>query len=99
MPTLEKPVKVTCDVGGTFSDVVVADGNGHVELGKSPSTPPDLLTGLVNAIANAASAYEVTAADLLSACDLFVYSTTQATNAILENKTARTALLLTEGFP
>ena len=31
--------------------------------------------------------------------DLFVYATTQATNAVLEGKTARTALLCTAGFP
>ena len=37
--------------------------------------------------------------ELLEACELFVYSTTQATNAILEERTARTALLCTEGFP
>ena len=38
-------------------------------------------------------------ADLLARTDLFVYSTTHATNAILERTTARTAFLVTEGFP
>jgi N-methylhydantoinase A len=99
MPDLPSSVKLTCDVGGTFSDVVAADSSGRVVLGKSPSTPPDLLSGLLDAIADAAGAFGATAPELLSVCDLFVYSTTQATNAILEGKTARTALLLTSGFP
>ncbi|MFA4927390.1 MAG: hydantoinase/oxoprolinase family protein [Patulibacter sp.] len=92
-------VKITCDVGGTFTDVVVSDTNGRLALGKSLTTPQRLADGLLSAIDNAAQQLDLDGSGLLARCDLFVFSTTRATNAILEGKTARTALLVTEGFP
>ncbi len=93
------PVKVTCDVGGTFTDVVVSDAQGEVRIGKSLTTPHDLISGLLSALERAASGLGLDTRSLLEGTELFVYSTTQATNAILQGTTARTALLCTEGFP
>ena len=92
-------IKLTCDVGGTFTDVVLSDGAGRVALGKALTTPHSLIEGLLNAIDAAGSQIDLTREALLKACELFVYSTTQATNAIIQNRTARTALLCTDGFP
>ena len=92
-------LKITCDVGGTFTDVVISDVQGRIVIGKSLSTPPRFIEGLLAAIGDASATLGLTISDALAACSLFVYSTTQATNAILEGKTARTALLVTEGFP
>jgi N-methylhydantoinase A len=97
MPS-QTPLKITCDVGGTFTDVVVSDPDGRLAIGKSLSTPPKLVDGLLAAIEDAASQLDLGREDALAACSLFVYSTTQATNAIIEGKVARTALLVTEGF-
>ena len=92
-------MKVTCDVGGTFTDVVVSDAQGGLQIGKALTTPHDLISGLRSALESAASALAIDLHELLERTDLFVYSTTQATNAILQGTTARTALLCTEGFP
>jgi N-methylhydantoinase A len=92
-------VKVTCDVGGTFTDVVVSDGDGRVQIGKALTTPHELLSGLLEALGRAADGLGIELGELLERTALFVYSTTQATNAILQGTTARTALLCTEGFP
>ena len=92
-------LKITCDVGGTFTDVVVAEAGGRVAIGKSLTTPSRLADGLRNGIASGASQLGLSVEDALRRTDLFVYATTQATNAVLEGKTARTALLCTEGFP
>jgi N-methylhydantoinase A len=92
-------IKVTCDVGGTFTDVVVSDISGRVTIGKSLTAPDDLISGLRSALDRAAGASGLTLRALLERTELFVYSTTQATNAILQGKTARTALLCTKGFP
>ena len=89
---------MTCDVGGTFTDVVVSDPLGDVQIGKALTTPHDLLAGLRSALDRAASALGLDLAALLERTALFVY-TTQATNAILQGTTARTALLCTDGFP
>jgi N-methylhydantoinase A len=92
-------MKVTCDVGGTFTDVVVSDETGRMRIGKRLTTPHDLIDGLLAALEGAADGFGLAVRDVLERTDLFVYSTTQATNAILQRRTARTALLCTEGFP
>lgn len=92
-------LKITCDVGGTFTDVVAAEDAGRIAIGKSLTTPARLAEGLHAAIASAASQLGLSLEEALARTDLFVYATTQATNAVLEGKTARTALLCTEGFP
>ncbi len=89
---------MTCDVGGTFTDVVVSGGDA-VHIGKSLTTSHDLIAGLRAALEGAATAMATDLEGLLERTVLFVYSTTQATNAILQGTTARTALLCTEGFP
>ncbi|MCW2996451.1 MAG: hydantoinase/oxoprolinase family protein, partial [Conexibacter sp.] len=98
-PPESTAVKITCDVGGTFTDVVVSDQAGRLALGKSLTTPARLADGLLSAIGDAAPQLGLDAPGLLARCELFVFSTTRATNAILEGKTARTALLVTDGFP
>jgi N-methylhydantoinase A len=90
---------VTCDVGGTFTDVVVSESGGSIAIGKSLTTPHDLTAGLLAALKRAADGLGDEVGALLARTELFVYSTTQATNAIIQGTTARTALLCTEGFP
>ena len=91
--------RVTVDTGGTFTDVVIADEGGQLTVGKSLTTPDRIFEGMRSAI-------EVTASDLgrdptevLADTDILIYGTTRATNAIVEKRIAKTALLLTEGFP
>ena len=92
-------LKVTCDVGGTFTDVVVAEAGGRLAIGKALTTPQRLVDGLRAGIESAAGQLGLGLGEALARTDLFVYATTQATNAVLEGKTARTALLCTAGFP
>lgn len=86
------------DTGGTFTDVVVTDEHGRLTIGKALTTPERSFTGLSNAIGNAADQSGVSLSDLLAQTRVLVYGTTRATNAIVERKTAKTALLVTEGF-
>lgn len=91
--------RISVDTGGTFTDVVVSDKNGGLTIGKALTTPERSFTGMSNAIRNAADQIGFSFEDLLSATTVIVYGTTRATNAIVERKVARTALLVTEGFP
>jgi N-methylhydantoinase A len=68
-------------------------------LTKRPTTPADPLDGLLDVLAAGAAELEVSRRELLDRCDLLVFGTTRATNAIVEDKTARTALLVTAGHP
>jgi N-methylhydantoinase A len=80
-------IRVGIDVGGTFTDLVALDGV-RVLTGKVPSTPDDQSEGVMNALENV-DASEVAA---------FAHGMTVATNALLERRGARTALVTTHGF-
>lgn len=81
------------DVGGTFTDAALLTGDGLV-TGKSPTTPGDQSEGVMNAVAEALEGAGATAGEV----SRFVHGMTVGTNALLEGRVARTALLATEGF-
>jgi N-methylhydantoinase A len=91
--------RIAVDTGGTFTDVVVADADGRLTVGKSLTTPDRTFDGFSGALANAADIIGVPMDNLLKETDVLIYGTTRATNAIVENKSAKTALLVTKGFP
>lgn len=91
--------RISVDTGGTFTDVVVTSGKGPLVLGKALTTPARSFEGLSVALGRAAEQLGIDTGQLLSEAHLLVYGTTRATNGIVERKTARTALLTTEGFP
>ncbi len=81
------------DVGGTFTDAALLTPDGLVTA-KSPSTPRDQSEGVLNAVSAALEAAGASASDV----SRFAHGMTVGTNALLEGKVARTALLATEGF-
>jgi N-methylhydantoinase A len=81
------------DVGGTFTDAALLTGDRLV-TGKSPTTPADQSEGVMNAVDEALAAAGASAGDV----ERFVHGMTVGTNALLEGRVARTALLATEGF-
>ena len=89
--------RIGIDVGGTFTDLVAVDDAGGVTFTKSPSTPEDQSVGVMAGLGLLAEALGVPLADMLGATDRIVHGMTVATNALLERKGARTALLTTEG--
>ena len=91
--------RVTVDTGGTFTDVVIADDRGRLAVGKSMTTPERIFDGIRSAIEITARDLGLSLGDVLAATDILIYGTTRATNAIVEKRVAKTALLLTEGFP
>ncbi len=95
----QSSARITCDIGGTFTDVVVSDASGRMTIAKALTQPANLFDGLRAALERAAAENGEPLGALLARASLFIFSTTQATNAILEGTTARTAFLCTEGFP
>src|SRR3954453_1445788 len=82
------------DVGGTFTDAVLALEDGRLITAKAPSTPADQSEGVMAAVRAALERAERDAGDVRA----FAHGMTVATNALLEGKGARTALIATEGF-
>ncbi|MEV4031626.1 hydantoinase/oxoprolinase family protein [Streptomyces umbrinus] len=91
--------RIAVDAGGTFTDVVVSGEDGRLVLGKSPTTRNRIFEGLSAGLEMAAEQMGLPVRTILERCDLFVYATTHATNAMLTGDIARTALLTTKGFP
>ncbi|HEX3910346.1 MAG TPA: hydantoinase/oxoprolinase family protein [Solirubrobacteraceae bacterium] len=91
-------MRLAADTGGTFTDLVVEDGE-DVRLYKASTTPQEPANGILDAIALAARDAGRESADFLGSVELFIHGTTRAINAILTESTARTALLCTRGHP
>lgn len=89
-------IRLACDTGGTFTDLVVEDGN-EIRLFKSSTTPDDPVRGVLNALEFAANYYKLDRRDFLKKASMFVHGTTRAINAIIMGKTAKTAFLTTTG--
>jgi len=85
------------DVGGTYTDLVAIDENGNTVFAKSPSTPSDQSFGVMAGLDELARRLKLTRAEMLGVTDRIVHGTTVATNALLERKGAKVALLTTEG--
>ncbi|MGH7334168.1 MAG: hydantoinase/oxoprolinase family protein, partial [Candidatus Rokuibacteriota bacterium] len=88
-------VRIGVDVGGTFTDVVLIDvATGRSVLVKVPSTTGQQAHGVLAGVQQGLAQEGWPA----GAVDYFAHGTTVATNAILERKGARTALVTTAGF-
>ena len=88
------PARIGVDVGGTFTDVVLALPDGRIHVNKTTTTPIDPGEGAAAGIA------AVLAESGLDPCDVaeVVHGTTVASNTILQKSGARTGLLTTRGF-
>jgi N-methylhydantoinase A len=87
--------RIGVDIGGTFTDVaVVEETSGRIGVAKVPTTPGVLSEGVLHALASAMSHYDV----IPDQVGLLSHATTVVTNAILEEKGARAALITTCGF-
>ncbi|HKC48091.1 MAG TPA: hydantoinase/oxoprolinase family protein [Gemmatimonadales bacterium] len=84
-------MRVGVDVGGTFTDLVAVAPDGALDIRKVLSTPDDPSVGLFQAC-------DALAVPPGAAIELLVHGTTIATNALLERRGARTALVTTAGF-
>jgi len=81
------------DVGGTFTDAVLLDA-GAVHSAKVPTTPGEESAGVMGAVGAVLERADATAA----AVETFAHGMTVGTNALLEERGARTALVATAGF-
>ena len=94
----EAPWRIGVDVGGTFTDLVLADARGATWVAKVLSVPADPSRGVVAAVRRVADDLGLTARRVLESCALFVHGSTIATNTMLEGKGAKVGLIATEGF-
>jgi N-methylhydantoinase A len=82
------------DVGGTFTDAVLVGDDLAVHTAKVPSTPGGQSAGVLDAVALVLSRAGAQPADVRR----FAHGMTVTTNALLQGRVARTALIATDGF-
>ncbi|MGI8688035.1 MAG: hydantoinase/oxoprolinase family protein [Thermomicrobiales bacterium] len=90
-----RPLRAGVDIGGTFTDLILYDERtGALSIGKTLTTPDDpaqaVETGMRETLAEADEAP--------GAVGTVIHGTTLVTNALIERKGARTALIATRGF-
>jgi N-methylhydantoinase A len=85
------------DVGGTFTDIVCVAEDGTETLAKAPTTPADQSQGVLDGLGVLAERLGLALPELLARTGRIVHGTTVATNALLEKRVARAAMLTTEG--
>src|ERR1700744_3584400 len=85
------------DVGGTFTDLVAIDAGGRTVFAKALSTPQDQSIGVMAGLDELARRLDLSCAQMLAQTQRLVHGTTVATNALLERKGAKVALLTTAG--
>ena len=87
--------RVGIDIGGTFTDLVLIDDEtGRRAVGKVLTTPEDPSEGVESGLVELLGREGVEAGNL----GTIVHGTTLVTNALIERRGAKTALLTTEGF-
>ncbi|MEM7253713.1 MAG: hydantoinase/oxoprolinase family protein [Pseudomonadota bacterium] len=86
--------RVAADIGGTFTDIAAIAPDGALATAKLLSTPGNYADAVIAGMASLCESLSVSTA----AFDELLHGCTVATNAILEHKGARTALVTTTGF-
>jgi N-methylhydantoinase A len=93
--TPARRIRIGVDIGGTFTDLQILDeASGALYSLKTPTTPDDPSIGLMTGIAAAARRFGFR----LDEIGFLLHGTTIATNAVLERKLPRGALIATAGF-
>ncbi len=86
--------RIAADIGGTFTDVVLITAEGLAATQKVLSTPADYAQGVIQGIKQLMAELK----SPLEEIEEILHGCTVATNAILEGKGAKTALVTTKGF-
>jgi len=89
--------RVSVDIGGTFTDCFLAYDGKYIET-KSLTTHNNLATGFMEALAAACKELGKPVEGVLGALDAVRYATTLGTNALIEKKGPKVAILTTAGF-
>ena len=91
----KRSIRIGVDVGGTNTDICAVDEKtGELMVYKLPSSLYDQSAAVVEGVRIIAEEYGFDGGDV----DRFMHGTTVATNAILEGRGAKTALITTGGF-
>lgn len=93
-PNQFKGARVGCDIGGTFTDIVLAMPDGRLFVNKTSTTPDSLGRAIIQGLGALIAQAGIAPQDITE----IVHGTTTASNTILQKVGANTGVLTTEGF-
>ncbi|MDX0469854.1 hydantoinase/oxoprolinase family protein [Sinorhizobium medicae] len=96
--TLENPIVIGIDAGGTMTDTILVDQNGHFKIGKAATTPKNEAEGFISSAADATDAWGISLDSLFSGLDVVLYSGTGMLNTLLSRTGRKLGLITTKGL-
>lgn len=92
------PIVIGIDAGGTMTDTILVDKDGHFKIGKSATTPRNEAEGFLASAEDAADAWGISLEDLFSGVNVVLYSGTGMLNTLLSRTGKRLGLITTKGL-
>ena len=92
---MKQKYRVGADIGGTFTDLIIVDNEtGEFAIGKALTTPDDPSIAVETVLKEVLASAKIPADEIQH----LIHGTTLVTNAMIERKGAKTALITTQGF-
>lgn len=93
-----RPIVIGIDAGGTMTDTILVDRDGHFKIGKSATTPHDESEGFLTSAEDAADAWGISLEDLFGGVNVVLYSGTGMLNTLLSRTGHRLGLITSKGL-
>jgi acetone carboxylase beta subunit len=97
-PIIGNPIVIGIDAGGTMTDTILVDQDGHFKIGKSATTPKNEAEGFLASAEDAADAWGISLESLFSGVNVVLYSGTGMLNTLLSRTGRRLGLITTKGL-
>lgn len=97
-PNFTRPIVIGIDAGGTMTDTILVDRDGHFKIGKSATTPRNEAEGFLASAEDAADAWGITLESLFSGVNVVLYSGTGMLNTLLSRTGRQLGLITTKGL-
>ena len=91
-------IRIGVDIGGTFTDFIVAEETGSLRVHKTPSTPAAPERAIMTGLEELAAEQQLTVEQYLASVDLFIHGTTIATNTVIQRNGPKLGVIHTKGF-
>jgi len=92
------PIVIGIDAGGTMTDTILVDADGHFKIGKSATTPRNESEGFIASAEDAADAWGLSLEELFSGVNVVLYSGTGMLNTLLSRTGRKLGLITTKGM-
>lgn len=95
---VSNPIVIGIDAGGTMTDTILVDQDGHFKIGKAATTPHNEAEGFLESAAEAADAWGISTQALFSGVDVVLYSGTGMLNTLLSRTGRKLGIVTTKGL-